>query len=61
MSEWLDTLIVGVIMLLCLRYIYKSSKQMFAEKKPGEGCSGCSSSGSCSPKQKAEKQMVKPD
>jgi hypothetical protein len=61
LSEWLDTLIVGVIMLLCLRYVYNSAKQIFAKKPPGEGCGGCGSGSSCSSEQKAEKNMVKTD
>jgi hypothetical protein len=63
-AEWLDILVVGIIMLLCLRYVYNSTKQIFAEKKPGEGCGGCSSggsSGSCSTEQKAQKHMLKPE
>ncbi|MBF0381767.1 MAG: FeoB-associated Cys-rich membrane protein [Magnetococcales bacterium] len=52
-AEWLDTIIVGVIMLLCVVYIYKSATKLFAEKKPGEGCGSCSSGGSCSRELKA--------
>ncbi|MBF0192949.1 MAG: FeoB-associated Cys-rich membrane protein [Magnetococcales bacterium] len=56
-SDWLNTLVVGIIMLLCLRYVFNSTKQMFAEKKPGEGCGGCSSSGGgCMPVAKVGKE-----
>jgi hypothetical protein len=50
MSSWLETLILGVVLLLCLIYVYKSTKSVFTPKKPGQGCGGCKpGSSSCIP------------
>ncbi|MBF0448017.1 MAG: hypothetical protein HQL67_07455 [Magnetococcales bacterium] len=52
--SWIELLILGTVLALCLRYIYKSAHDLFSNKKKGISC-GCSASGSCRVKQEEKK------
>jgi hypothetical protein len=53
--NWIEIIILTIVLVFCLRYAYRSAKNLFAPKEQGGGCGGCSSANSCSTEAKATK------